>query len=202
MRNNIMGFTMIELILVIMVIGTLGYSAIAAFIDFRNEAKKASLAYILGSVRSGIKNQQQRGILLCGNSANQWPSVAEVNTNISFCQVGANDPLTDPNIRFIDSRPNYGPGCTGFGAFCLCTAADTYRAAITINPFYPIPPANCQSYMRSVSNVHTCVGAACTNRCHPCRNTTHSNEYCYNPLTGDFWADSNTVVGGETLCSI
>ncbi len=57
---------MIELLMVIMIISILGAIAVPQFLDFRNEARAASVQTALSAIRVGIKNQRQLATLKCG----------------------------------------------------------------------------------------------------------------------------------------
>lgn len=60
------GFTMIELLMVITLVAILGSMALPQFLDFRNEARMASIRHNLSALRSELKNQYQQALLRCG----------------------------------------------------------------------------------------------------------------------------------------
>lgn len=66
--RTISAFTIIELLMVMMLSSILGSLALSAFIDFRNDAKVASLRQSLSAIRKGIQNQIQQARLRCGVS--------------------------------------------------------------------------------------------------------------------------------------
>lgn len=105
-RSN--GFTMIELLMVIMLVAILGAVALPQFLDFRNEGRIAAAQSILQSLKTGIKLQKANAKLRCD---------ADFASTIPFDSFQANDitagasPLcTTSQIpvsterRFIDSN--------------------------------------------------------------------------------------------------
>ena len=59
------GFTMIELLCVIVIIGTLGSSAFSSLVDFRREARLASIRANLAALRISMKNKLLQVMLRC-----------------------------------------------------------------------------------------------------------------------------------------
>lgn len=53
-RNNQQGFTLIELIMVIVILGILAATALPKFVDLGSDARKASLKGLEGSIRSAV----------------------------------------------------------------------------------------------------------------------------------------------------
>jgi prepilin-type N-terminal cleavage/methylation domain-containing protein len=57
MLRNERGFTLIELVIVIVILGIMAALAIPKFLDIRADAKKSSIQGVLGGVRSAIANK-------------------------------------------------------------------------------------------------------------------------------------------------
>lgn len=71
MHKQQSGFTLIELIVVMVIVGLLGAVAVPKFIDVTKKAEAASVKNILGSVRSGLSLKVASG-LVNGDDISEW----------------------------------------------------------------------------------------------------------------------------------
>ena len=98
MRRDERGFTLIELIIVITIIGFLAAIAVPKFIGVQNEAKIASTKATLAAIRAGIEMAHAK-ILATGLNTGtggdnpDWPTLEEVRRNELFL------PTRPPSIR-------------------------------------------------------------------------------------------------------
>jgi MSHA pilin protein MshA len=136
-KNNNKGFTMIELLMVIMLVAILGAVALPQFLDFRTEGKVAAAQSIVSSIRSGIKLQYSQQILRCGGSNGAWPTLAAVSGNNialgAFCTIST---VTNASERrFIDqAEVPANPFGTSTVAACTNTTGATKCAAAAATP--------------------------------------------------------------------
>ncbi len=72
MRNNRKGFTLIELIMVIVILGTLAAIAVPRFNDFRKAANQAACKGSGGALRAAISNYYASTAIHTNTAA--WPS--------------------------------------------------------------------------------------------------------------------------------
>lgn len=83
--GNRHGFTMIELLMVIMLVALLGSVALPQFLDFRQEARVASMKQNLTALRSAVRMQQTLIRLKCNQEY-----IAEIpNTALNANDIGA-----------------------------------------------------------------------------------------------------------------
>ena len=77
---NRKGFTLIELILVIAILGILAISALPKFLNLSTSAEQASRDGVLGAVRSGIALYRANDMVTNGGAGN-YPTALGTNAN-------------------------------------------------------------------------------------------------------------------------
>ncbi len=77
-RGNQKGFTLIELVMIIVILGILAAVAIPKYQDLSTEAKEASARSALGSLRSGITIYYANQAVTTGTAT--WPALSDVAT--------------------------------------------------------------------------------------------------------------------------
>ncbi|MGZ3711944.1 MAG: type II secretion system protein [Bdellovibrionota bacterium] len=163
---NQKGFTLIEILMVVMLVAILAAVSIPQFIDFRVDAKNAATQSALGTLRTSIITQYSNMILHCNAIAGTYPTTAQVNAN--DVTTGA-FPCTAAMITNVAER------------------AFVAGAAIPDNPWSGSSPKN---------TVNGCVGAAtgCAQNdntdCAGAAYSATSAGWCYNPTNGQIWANS------------
>lgn len=75
MRNR-KGFTMVELVLVIAILGILAIAALPQFINVTTQARQASRDGVVGAVRSGIVLFRANDLVINGAPGN-WPATLD-----------------------------------------------------------------------------------------------------------------------------
>lgn len=170
--KNQSGFTMIEMLMVIVIVGLLAGVAIPQFLDFRVEAKDAAVKASLGAVGSGIMNQYAQSLLRCGSAAGTFPPLAALNANDN--------------------------GTAGGGA---CIDAEIPTTSERMFVAQTLLPLNSWGTNRTViqcvgAGCTRCNANGCDNA-----TAGGDLGWCYNVNTGDFWADSDDSTGGTTECN-
>jgi prepilin-type N-terminal cleavage/methylation domain-containing protein len=170
------GFTLIEILMVLLLVAILAAVAITQFSNYTPEAKNSALKSDLQVIRQGIATQFSQERLRCGVTTNAYPPLDTLVAN--DITGGATPPCTAAQVTMSTDRrftasgmpPNpWGPNqaitvvaCSGTG----CTNKVTY---------------NCAGTARAATD----------------------DGWCYNVTTGDFWANSarndgnNSTTGNE-----
>lgn len=88
MKKN-RGFTLVEMLMVMLLVAILAAVAIPQFLNFQTEARNAATQSSLAALRTGIVNQRSQMILRCSSTA--WPPLADLSANditTSACTAG------------------------------------------------------------------------------------------------------------------
>ena len=78
--RNRKGFTLIELVTVIVILGILSAVALPIYLDYRTDAKSASCKGILGGVRAGIANYYAYSATDAGGGTLAFPTLVQLTT--------------------------------------------------------------------------------------------------------------------------
>jgi prepilin-type N-terminal cleavage/methylation domain-containing protein len=79
-RKTGRGFTLVELVIVIVVLGILAAVAVPKFFNFSGDAKAAACKGALGGVRSAIANYYAYTATPAGGGVATWPTLAQLET--------------------------------------------------------------------------------------------------------------------------
>ena len=79
--NSRGGFTMIELIAVIVVMGILGVGASGYVVDLRSEARKAAAVNFITYLQSAINAKKTQMAMRCGTKTSEWPRLQAIILN-------------------------------------------------------------------------------------------------------------------------
>ncbi len=103
-RNHEKGFTLVEILMVLLLVGILAAVAIPQFVDFQADAKNSATESNLAALRTGILNQRAQANLRCATTG--WPPAADINANsinnsaCSLTPVADNKFVASENIPF------------------------------------------------------------------------------------------------------
>ncbi len=95
--SNSRGFTLIELVIIIVILGILAAVAIPQYQNMSEDAKKASCRALLGSLRSGVTIYYANQAVTTGTAT--WPTVGllETPTEVMAQAIPANPYVAEAN---------------------------------------------------------------------------------------------------------
>ena len=132
MRSGRGGFSLIELVIVIAILGILAAVAIPKFIDFTGDAKEAACKGSLGTVRSAIANYYGWSATPSGGGSAAWPSLAQVTDGTTVLQTETPDnPYSsggDPNAVIVGVTKGTPVTAGTTGAWCYKAASGEFWA--------------------------------------------------------------------------
>lgn len=79
-RKTNKGFTLVELVIVITVLGVLAAVAVPKFFDFTGDSKEAACKAALGGVRAAIANYYSYSATDAGGGSATYPTLAQLET--------------------------------------------------------------------------------------------------------------------------
>ena len=150
-RFAISGFTMIELLLVILIIGSLSASALPNLLDLRKDAYAATLRRTLGMIRTAMKTQMQQALVRCGrtlqqiqsqNFAGDFGDTAMVRNNITATGTGFFTPSICTAAQVVNAAERQfwtiGSGEIAHGFTGLTDAGTNYGGSASFLPKNPL----------------------------------------------------------------
>jgi len=126
------GFTLIELVIVIAILGILAAVAIPRFMDFTNDAKRGACKKTLGDVRSAIANYYGWKSSPSGGGIPAWPTLAELTDGNSVLKtIVPDNPFSTgatPNAVIAGTTKKVPETAGTTGAWCYKVATGEFWA--------------------------------------------------------------------------
>lgn len=109
-RRALRGFTMVELMLVIVTVGVLGIIALPKFLNFAEEGRVASATQATNVLKGAVAIKKQQMMLQCNLLGDAWPCLDAINQNdIRACGQCTSEQVSDEDAKFLTNTglPDY-----------------------------------------------------------------------------------------------
>jgi prepilin-type N-terminal cleavage/methylation domain-containing protein len=191
------GFTLIELLMVILVIAILAVIGITQFVNYGKDSRDAATRANLQMLRRAIAEKNAMMRVRCGVESVSWPPVANINGN----DITGN--TTGPG----GYTPSANTPCSILTDVPVSSDQKFISAGIPVNPWsddiHALTASNvvyqCQTPPATGTPGTPCTGtrdsAGTSNG--DCA-TAYGHGWCYDPVTGEIWANSARNNGDGT----
>ncbi len=139
-RNSVMrtGFTLIELMAVVLILAILAGVALPRFFDYQTRAREAACKGTLGGVRAGVANYYADQAITNGTAA--YPTLAQLTTIATVMQeaipenpYGGTTPLVVTTAAKVDSDTRNLVGAAGIGGWAYFDGTGGFPAVFYTN---------------------------------------------------------------------
>ena len=165
--KNQRGFSLIEILMVLVLIAVLAAIAINSFVNFKTEAADGALRADLKVIRTGIAVQYAQMQLRCSGVAGTFPP---------FANVLAND-------------------ITSGGAPCTTVQVAIASERTFVQGAFPVSPIGTLATVINCSGAATGCTRGNNTSCTAGAVGGFTNNWCYNPANGEFWVDDDPAAG-------